>query len=205
MGQHSGLHCPGAYTAKTTTLHAEASSTARVIVSTDDANKMRSYVTDNADQSACASCMMQCLRCDACSRASVLACDAYVAYDACRHAMHTSAYGRRRDGRACIAGEAVLRETLTVHNCLRARAPAKRRNVAYDDCEHEMLHRRPANAVRCMHDAMYAMHTRSACDAKMAQPALHGICMRCMHTCKACEAKGCMCEHACCLHARGGG
>ena len=151
MGQHSGLHCPGAYTAKTTTLHAEASSTARVIVSTDDANKMRSYVTDNADQSACAACMMQCLRCDACSRASVLACDAYVAYDACRHAMHTSAYGRRRAGRACIAGEAVLRETLTVHNCLRARAPASDVTLPMTPASLRCLHRRPANAVSaCM-------------------------------------------------------
>ena len=151
MVQHSGLHCPGAYTAKTTTLHAEASSTARVIASTDDANKMRSYVTDNADQSACASCMMQCPRCDACSRASVLACDAYVAYDACRHAMHTSAYGRRRDGRACIAGEAVLRETLTVHNCLRARAPASDVTLPMTPASMRCLHRRPANAVSaCM-------------------------------------------------------
>ena len=154
MGQHSGLHCPGAYTAKTTTLHAEASSTARVIASTDDANKMRSYVTDNADLSACDACMMQCLRCDACSRASVPACDAYVAYDACRHAMHTSAYWRLRciracvqsAGRACIAGEAVLRETLTVHNCLRARAPASDVTLSMTPASLRCLHRRPANA-----------------------------------------------------------
>ena len=144
---------------------------------------MRSYVNDNADQSACASCMMQCLRCDACSRASVPACDAYVAYDACRHAMHTSAYWRLRciracvqsAGRACYAGEAVMHETLTVHNCMRAREPANDVTLPMTPASMRCLHLRPANGGARTHNAMNAMHTSSACDAKIAPPALHGM------------------------------
>ena len=56
---------------------------------------------------------VRCLRC-------MPACDAYV----CVLATAMLRACEQSAGRACIAGEAVLRETLTVHNCLRARAPA---------------------------------------------------------------------------------
>ena len=171
MGQHSGLHCPGAYTAKTTTLHAEASSTARVIASTAALRQQNAKLRDRQRRPIRLRCMHDAMPTLRCLQPSLLA-------TALHPCMRTVGRG------ACIAGEAGLRETLSVHNCMRARAPANDVTLPMTPASLRCLHRRPANGGARTHDAMNAMHTSSACDAKIAQPALHGICMRCMHTCK---------------------
>ena len=76
---------------------------------------------------------------------------------------------RTTAGRACDAGEAVMHETLRVHTCMRARAPTNDVTLPMTPASIRCLRPRPANSDETVHDAMYAMHTSSAYDAKIAQ------------------------------------